>query len=224
MGKKIKVEGKHLTFDVFFTKPSKPSGESMNVPVSTHAENKPSSQPLPTVIAGETPAPRTNSQFQAPPSPSTSFDEKFTNFLGKTKSTKPIKPKKQEPLVIPQVTNQIIDVSNYHEDPNVTRVKHDGFVFYCRACHKHFKNPIIINQDPNRSEFYDILICPLCGKAKCNTTGNSDLSEDNCCPECGVKFGFYYNEQFTNKTICLNCNRNVLTKLMKQQKEKKKNG
>ena len=223
MGKKAKPAGKPLmSFDAFFApKPSPP-------PIVEQPKE------LPQIKAA--PAPRVQPQHVDQPKPRpakptggitdasknlTRAETKKTTLMQATGS-KPVPPKiSRTPRHQPGEYH--VDLSGYKAPDTINNILDDGFVYYCRDCKKHFKGPIFIENsfgNVDSARFWETKLCPSCNSALIHVTGNTDASDDNCCEVCGVKLGTKLGKKYTDQPICLSCNSEFLTDLMKKEHAK----
>ena len=197
MGKKKKQEpGKSVSFDAFFsTTPTKSSGGSSSQVKDTHADvlavqatvlneeqqNISLEEPIDRIDdAGSIPAPpisqqeevETNEQFLEEPTADIVKDVLDTNEI---------------------TSNELnVDVATPEPSPLQTKKKehvyNDGLVYYCRACKRHFKGPIIVNNSPNLNPFYNMKSCPFCGACQVNDTHNETVDKEGTCESSWLHF------------------------------------
>ena len=239
MGKKVKKQdGKNVSFDAFFTSPpcqakggsqsqiKKAPAEKMATE-ATVLEEEPKKKGQTQIEsigddAGSTPAPPLSptggviidmlpAPFRTKGGPAfivsnAAMNRNKQNILQESEPIAAV----DQPAMEPDISSW-----NFDETTNKPRILNDGFVYYCRACRRHYKGPVILNLSPNQEGFYDLKSCPLCGTCESNKTDNETTEKEGTCETCGCKLGLYYNEMLTKEPTCFNCNRDLVEKYLK---------
>jgi hypothetical protein len=179
--------------------------------------------------AGSTPAPPISPPQPVLEDPSMSISGKIITF-----TINPVAPIK-EPIAQPEAPvvrefetgEETITIQpelitwNFDETKKKQRILNDGLVYYCRACKRHFKGPVIVNNAITLDPFYNLKSCPLCGACEVHDVSNPTIEKHGTCERCGVRLGFDYEEKLTEDPVCLNCDRDMLDKLRKIKYSKK---
>jgi len=246
MGKKAKKQdGKNVSFDAFFSNaPVKSSGGSSSPVENTRAkktavqatvlEQEPRLETQEELIdhvdnAGSTPAPPISPPREAEANervwedPGTIIVKEITNI-----TINPVLATKETLVPIATEIESVEETVAFTMPESITwqidetkkkqRVLNDGLVYYCRACKRHFKGPVIVNNAINFDPFYNLKSCPICGACEVHDVGNPTIEKQGTCERCGCRLGFGYEEKLTEDPVCLNCDRDLLGKLRKKDK------